>query len=212
MRVLKNLIKVLLIAVLLSVVYGQITNPPVVLIQPVSADLPNGGTISLTALASGVTDYQWIFNGVPVANLTNYYVLKTNAQPTDAGIYVLRAANRFGYVLSSPATITLTAPPGSATTNSSIPVMVAWDANTESDLAGYKVYYWKDGTTNQVMSVDVGNKTRFILPLTAPASTYRFYATAYNASGLESGPSTLVDDWTPGYKPALVNGVNSTIK
>jgi hypothetical protein len=64
------------------------------------------------------------------------------------------------------------------------PREAGWDPNSESDLGGYKLYYWKDDTTNQVQIVDVGNKTNITVQLTAPASTYRFYLTAYNTGGL----------------------------
>jgi len=59
---------------------------------------------------------------------------------------------------------------------------LAWDANTESDLAGYKVHY---GTVSGSYSVhtDVHNVTTS----TVAGQTYYFAVTAYNASGNESG-------------------------
>jgi hypothetical protein len=47
MRALKNIIKALLVAVLLPVVYGQSTNPPTLLIQPDSQAVAAGSTLSL---------------------------------------------------------------------------------------------------------------------------------------------------------------------
>jgi hypothetical protein len=65
---------------------------------------------------------------------------------------------------------------------------VAWNANTESDLAGYVVQYGTQSGT-PTSSVDVGNVTsRQFTGLTAGA-TYYFRVVAYNTSGATSGPS-----------------------
>jgi fibronectin type 3 domain-containing protein len=50
-------------------------------------------------------------------------------------------------------------------------IKLAWDANTESDLSGYKVYY---GTSSQSYSgsVDVGNATSYTLTGLTQGQTY----------------------------------------
>ena len=45
---------------------------------------------------------------------------------------------------------------------------LAWDANTESQLGGYKLYYGQ-ASRNYTSSIDIGNKTAY---------------TAYTVSGL----------------------------
>jgi len=68
--------------------------------------------------------------------------------------------------------------------------ILSWNANSESDLAGYKVYY---GTSsgNYGNPIDVGNQTTYtVTGLTG--STYYFAVTAYNTSGTESGYSNEV--------------------
>jgi fibronectin type 3 domain-containing protein len=66
-------------------------------------------------------------------------------------------------------------------------VTVIWNANTEADLQGYRVYV---GTSSgaRTQAFDVGNvtSTRLTLPL---GSTYFFVVTAYDKSGNESSPS-----------------------
>lgn len=211
MRALKNIIKALLVAVLLPVVYGQSTNPPTLLSQPASKTLASGSILFLQVQADGAAplSFQWYWNFAQIRSATNGILFITNAQPTNTGLYFAYVSNSFGVAVSSVATVTVTNP---VVANASIPVTLAWDPNSESDLAGYKLYYWRDGTTNQVLTVDVGNKTNITVQLTAPASTYRFYLTAYNTGSLESQPSAQVSDPTPAYQPNQVSGVNSILK
>ena len=70
-------------------------------------------------------------------------------------------------------------------------ITLAWDANTEPDLSGYKVY---SGTASRSYSgsVDVGNWTRCVMGGLEPGRTYYFAAKAYNAAGAESDYSTEV--------------------
>jgi len=83
-------------------------------------------------------------------------------------------------------------------------VTLAWDANTESDLAGYKLHY---GTASNSYSVhiDVNNVTTYTVAGLSAGQTYYFAATAYDASGNESGYSNSVS-----YAVAASNGVPST--
>lgn len=64
-------------------------------------------------------------------------------------------------------------------------VSLAWDRNTESDVAGYKIYY---GTGSRVYNwfFDVGNVTTHTVTGLADGSTYYFAATAYDTSNIES--------------------------
>jgi len=65
------------------------------------------------------------------------------------------------------------------------PVSLAWNANPESDVAGYKVHF---GTQRGVYTnvVDVGLVTQASLPPLLMGSTYYLSVSAYNSTGLES--------------------------
>lgn len=67
-------------------------------------------------------------------------------------------------------------------------VTLAWDPNTEQDMAGYKVYY---GTASRVYNwfFDVGNATTYTVTGLPDGATYYFAATAYDTSNIESAYS-----------------------
>jgi Fibronectin type III domain len=70
-------------------------------------------------------------------------------------------------------------------------VTLAWDPNTESDLAGYRIHY---GTASGSYSVhtDVHNVTSYTVTGLTAGQTYCFAASAYDTSGNESGYSNEV--------------------
>ena len=63
-------------------------------------------------------------------------------------------------------------------------VTLAWDPNSESDLAGYKLH-WGTDTRVYTTSVDVGNVTQYTLT-NIPDGTVYYAATAYDTDGNES--------------------------
>ena len=67
-------------------------------------------------------------------------------------------------------------------------VQFVWRANSEADLAGYRLYV---GTTPGVYAgfIDVGNVTTFKVSDLIRGMTYYFALTAYNTSGMESDPT-----------------------
>jgi Fibronectin type III domain len=67
-------------------------------------------------------------------------------------------------------------------------VTLAWDANAEPDVAGYKLHYGtSSGAYTQI--IDVGNATTVTVPNLPAGNTYYFVVTAYNLDGIESLPS-----------------------
>lgn len=88
-------------------------------------------------------------------------------------------------------------------------VTLAWDASTEPDLAGYRVYY---GTAQRQYSahIDVGNVTTFTINDLADG-TYYFAATAYDAAGNESAFSNEVSTDVDGTPPAAPSGLRVVV-
>jgi len=62
---------------------------------------------------------------------------------------------------------------------------VSWDANTEKDLNGYKIYYGTN-SGNYDNEIDVGNDTSYTVANLDSNTTYYFAVTAYDFSGNES--------------------------
>lgn len=75
-------------------------------------------------------------------------------------------------------------------------VTVSWDANTEDDLAGYKVFY---GTASRSYSDStiLGRSTSFSLGNVEAGKTYYFIVKAYDTSGNDSAPSQEVSIFVP---------------
>jgi len=70
-------------------------------------------------------------------------------------------------------------------------VTLAWDLNTEDDLAGYKVYYGI-ASRDYDSVIDVGNITSYTVTDLEPETQYYFALTAYDTSGNESDFSAEV--------------------
>lgn len=70
-------------------------------------------------------------------------------------------------------------------------VSLAWNRNTEPDIAGYRIYYGT-GTRAYNWFIDVGNVTQYTITDLANGSTYYLAATAYNTSNIESAYSAEV--------------------
>ncbi|MFO7708481.1 MAG: choice-of-anchor U domain-containing protein [Desulfobacterales bacterium] len=83
-------------------------------------------------------------------------------------------------------------------------VTLAWDPNSETDLAGYRLHYGAASGSYSV-HIDVRNVTTYTVTGLTAGQTYYFAATAYNTSGNESGYSNSVS-----YTVPVVNGAPST--
>ena len=64
-------------------------------------------------------------------------------------------------------------------------ITVIWDANTDPELAGYKVYYGTSSGDYDTV-VDVGTQTSFVLSNLISNETYYIVVTAYDTSNVES--------------------------
>jgi len=70
-------------------------------------------------------------------------------------------------------------------------IKLAWDPNTEPDVAGYRVYYGT-ASRNYGAPINVGNATTYTLNGLSPAVVYYIAVTAYNTANYESAYSNEV--------------------
>jgi len=69
-------------------------------------------------------------------------------------------------------------------------VTLAWDANTEEDLAGYQIHYGTEAG-NYTTTIDVGNVIQYTIPGLEEGTEYNFAATAYDNAEPERNESKL---------------------
>ena len=69
----------------------------------------------------------------------------------------------------------------------------AWDANTEPDLAGYKVHWGLSSVIPFTDEIDVGNVLTYQLTDLVEGTTYFFAVTAYDTDDNESAYSNIIE-------------------
>ena len=74
--------------------------------------------------------------------------------------------------------------------------MLAWNASTDPNVAGYNIYY---GGASGVYTneISAGNATNVTISGLVPGTTYYFAATTYDAVGMESPFSSEVSYLVP---------------
>lgn len=94
-------------------------------------------------------------------------------------------------------------------------VTLAWDANPEADVAGYRLYCGSQPNRYEVIT-DVGKVTETQVSGLSHGETYYFALTAYNTSGIESLPtedlvySVAKEDAPPVATTVAVTGLEDT--
>ena len=83
-------------------------------------------------------------------------------------------------------------------------VTLAWDRNSEPDIAGY-IVYWGSGSRNYERSFNVGNNTQYTINGLQELQTYYFAVRAVNNDGLQSAYSDEVNKAIPA-NPERVRG------
>ena len=79
---------------------------PVLIVQPASQTVCQGGAVVLRAQAEGPQlSYQWQFNGVPISGATNSFLILDNVQMANAGGYTVAVSNPWGSAVGQSANL-----------------------------------------------------------------------------------------------------------
>ncbi|BCA53033.1 hypothetical protein W02_01730 [Nitrospira sp. KM1] len=138
-------------------------------------------------LSWSVTDpVDWVIKSVDSGTTPGSVSVSLYPNGLPAGTYTTNVTVTASGVSGSPKVIPVTMTVGSGSTASA---SLSWNANSESDLAGYKVYY---GTSsgNYTSSINVGKVTNYTVTGLATGRTYYFALTAYDTTGNESAKSS----------------------
>ncbi len=156
--------------------------------SPVGSGSPVALTASVPAGTGNVT-YAWYVNGVSQA-LGGNFTLNSSTSPLAVGTYRVDVTAFTADGLRA----------GSATATITVavldPVTLLWNTNTESNLAGYRLY---SGTASGVYGTPatVGLVTTTTVTTLVSGVTYYFALTAFNTAGQESVKSNEVSYKAP---------------
>jgi len=87
-------------------------------------------------------------------------------------------------------------------------VELSWQANTEPDLAGYKIYYGSTGSGIYSIIIDVGNVNSYEISGLSIGTTYYFAITAYDENGNESDYSEEVSYHVKDVDPPVITSAS----
>ena len=220
----------------------NVLTPPSIALQPLGLTNGLGTTASFTAAASGSSPltYQWQLNGVNLANsaritgATTTNLTITGLLATDTGNYALVAINPVGSATSSPAMLTVIAPPSVTTppanqtaavganpvftvaATGTAPLSYQWQNSggpiagaTTSSLALSNVQLTDSGTYSVTISNLIGstNSSATLTVLTPPGITVPPVAVTTNLGGAASFSAGVSGSPTLFYQWRL-NGTN----
>ena len=89
-----------------------VTEPPVILTQPLSQTVNAGSNFTISVLVGGATPltYQWIFNEQVLSNATGATLTRSSARPEHAGDYRVIITNPYGTLSSAVAHLDVVVP------------------------------------------------------------------------------------------------------
>lgn len=146
--------------------------PPAITQQPTGQTVNEGGTLTLSILATNATGYQWKKDGedIPSANSATY--TKQSVAPSDAGSYTCVVSGEGGTsVTSDAATVTVNALPVITQQPSSQTINEGGNINLEVTATGATGYQWKKDGSDIPSATDATYSKSGALPADAGSYT-----------------------------------------
>ncbi|UCB44784.1 MAG: fibronectin type III domain-containing protein [Spirochaetota bacterium] len=163
----------------------EMNDPIQITLSGQEASIAEGGSMTVTAIVPdglGNATYNWYLNGE----------LKSTGESFTFGSNLPLGVYRLDVTVFSEDTMRAGSTQHIFTVVEAGQVTLMWDPNSETDLAGYMVYY---GIASQSYDnvIDVGITETCTVTGLIPGITYYFAATAYNTSALESDYSNEIE-------------------
>lgn len=169
--------------------------PPAITQQPTGQTVNEGGTLTLSILATNATGYQWKKDGedIPSANSATY--TKQSVAPSDAGSYTCVVSGEGGTsVTSDTATVTVNALPVITQQPSSQTINEGGNINLEVTATGATGYQWKKDGSDIPSATNAAYSKSGALP--ADAGSYTCVVTGAGGS-VTSSPATVTVNALP---------------
>ncbi|EGD4443422.1 immunoglobulin domain-containing protein [Shigella sonnei] len=163
--------------------------PPSITQQPTNQTVNEGGTLTLSVVATNATGYQWKKDGEDITSATSATYTKQSVEPSDAGSYTCVVSGEAGTsVTSDAATVTVNALPVITQQPSSQTVNEGGNINLEVTATGATGYQWKKDGSDIPSATDATYSKSGALP--ADAGSYTCVVTGAGGS-VTSSPATV---------------------
>lgn len=146
--------------------------PPSITQQPTNQTVNEGGTLTLSVIATNATGYQWKKNGEDITSATSATYTKQSVAPSDAGSYTCVVSGEAGTsVTSDAATVTVNALPVITQQPSSQTINEGESINLEVTATGATGYQWKKDGSDIPSATDATYSKSGALPADAGSYT-----------------------------------------
>lgn len=163
--------------------------PPAITQQPTNKTVNEGGTLTLSVIATNATGYQWKKDGEDISSATSATYTKQSVAPSDAGSYTCVVSGEAGTsVTSDAATVTVNALPVITKQPSSQTINEGGNINLGVTATGATGYQWKKDGSNIPSATNASYSKTGALP--ADAGSYTCVVTGAGGS-VTSNPATI---------------------
>lgn len=165
--------------------------PPSITQQPTNQTVNEGGTLTLSVIATNATGYQWKNDGEDITSATSATYTKQSVEPSDAGSYTCVVSGEAGTsVTSDAATVTVNALPVITQQPSSQTVNEGGNINLEVTATGATGYQWKKDGSDIPSATDATYSKSGALP--ADAGSYTCVVTGAGGSVTSNSATVTV--------------------
>lgn len=169
--------------------------PPSITQQPTNQTVNEGGTLTLSVIATNATGYQWKKGGEDITSATSATYTKQSVAPSDAGSYTCVVSGEGGTsVTSDAATVTVNALPVITKQPSNQTINEGGNINLAVTATGATGYQWKKDGSDIPSATNATYSKSGALP--ADAGSYTCVVTGAGGS-VTSSPATVIVNALP---------------